>query len=190
MWRDGAVECAQRIGNIRLSPTPPHDRGFRDLPLRNHAERALSDYFATSTVIARRAFTIWCCAKSKSRCRTVLDTRPATRASGRHPRLIADAAQETARVRPLGLSTANAMDRPIRRALLSVSDKTESSSSPARLPRLKWSCFPGGTARSLAQAGIAVREVAESPDSRRSWTDASDPASEDPRRPAWPARHR
>jgi phosphoribosylaminoimidazolecarboxamide formyltransferase/IMP cyclohydrolase len=55
-----------------------------------------------------------------------------------------------------------AMDRPIRRALLSVSDKTGIVDLARELVALKVELLStGGTARALSGAGIPVREVAE-----------------------------
>jgi phosphoribosylaminoimidazolecarboxamide formyltransferase/IMP cyclohydrolase len=54
------------------------------------------------------------------------------------------------------------MDRPIRRALLSVSDKTGIIDLARALNSLQVELLStGGTARSLAEAGIPVREVAD-----------------------------
>ena len=63
---------------------------------------------------------------------------------------------------------------PVRRALLSVSDKTGLSSWRARWPRCGVELVStGGTRRRLREAGMPVHDVSESPVSRRSWTAAS-----------------
>ena len=62
------------------------------------------------------------------------------------------------------------MDRPIRRALLSVSDKTGLIEFARALAALGIELIStGGTATALKAAGLAVTDVARSPDFRKSW---------------------
>ena len=56
----------------------------RELPLRTHAERALSEYFTSLNAIGRLICTTWSCVRSKSRCSAWCSTmRKAIRAARR-----------------------------------------------------------------------------------------------------------
>jgi AICAR transformylase/IMP cyclohydrolase PurH len=62
------------------------------------------------------------------------------------------------------------MSRPIRRALLSVSDKTGLVDFARRLADMGVEILStGGTARTLAEAGLRSPMWPPSPSSRRSW---------------------
>ncbi len=81
---------------------------------------------------------------------------------------------------------------PIRRALISVSDKTGLIELGRRLAAAKVELLStGGSAKALREAGIAVKDVSERHRlSRNHGRPRQDPAPEGPWRPARPPRHR
>ncbi len=148
----------------RLTPVARiSSRELRELPLRSHTERALTDYLTSlNGHRPARLYDLVLREVEEPLFRTVMDyARRQPEHRCRHPRHDPrHAAQEAAGVRSLGLSP-GPMPTPVRRALLSVSDKTGlvelARALAARGVEL---VSTGGTARTLAAAGLTVTEVA------------------------------
>ena len=184
-WRTGTGDATQAAAPAR------------DLPLRNHTERALNDYFASlNGHRPARLYDLVLREVEEPLFRTVLDYaagQPEPGGSDPRHQARAPCARSCASsgCRPDHRSAA--MDQPIRRALLSVSDKTGLIDLAARAWRARGIelLSTGGTAHALADAGIAVREVASVHRLPRDHGRArQDAAPADPRRPARPPRHR
>jgi len=190
-----------RRGRELAKPCRPSQRA--GTAAAQSCERALSDYFTSLNGSGPPISTTWCCARSRSRCfESCSTTRKATRAGRRNSRhQPRHPAQEIEAVRarrllsrtPAGAGAGALRDEahaaPVRRALLSVSDKTGLIELARALARRNIEILStGGTAQLLAHNGVPVREVADYTGFPRSWTVGSNPASEDSWRTPGPPR--